>query len=333
MKILFEKIIPKSKIGGVISVVAVAGLLLISLFQLAGSKWGQGWADNFFLYGLAIFCGVPFFVGVLTAITIGYHNQTTRLENIGYSLLALLGVGVVLLFFAVEGLICLVMAFPIVAIFTIIGSLLGYYLRKISPHKNTNVFSSFFLFLLLTPSVSVIENHAAAERELTPVTTSIVIDAAPEKVWKNVVEFPELAPPKELLFKTGVAYPIRARIDGEGKGAIRYCEFSTGAFVEPITIWDENRLLQFSVNEQPLPMRELTPYGDLDTPHLHDYFVSRKGQFKLTQLENGGTLLEGTTWYYHRISPEFYWRIWTEKIVHTIHQRVLNHIKEQSESN
>jgi hypothetical protein len=76
-----------------------------------------------------------------------------------------------------------------------------------------------------------------------------------------------------------------------------------------------------------------SPYGEIDTPHLHDYFVSSKGQFKLIRLENGNMLLEGTTWYYHKIRPEFYWKIWTEQIVHTIHQRVLNHIKEQSEKN
>jgi hypothetical protein len=64
---------------------------------------------------------------------------------------------------------------------------------------------------------------------------------------------------------------------------------------------------------------------------LRDVDVSRKGQFKLTRLENGNTLLEGTTWYYHKINPEFYWGLWTKQIVHSIHERVLNHIKEQSE--
>lgn len=183
------------------------------------------------------------------------------------------------------------------------------------------------------PSLTLVESRLTPSQELIPVTTTIEINAPPEKVWKNVVEFPELAPPTEFLFKSGIAYPIRARIEGAGVGAIRYCEFSTGAFVEPIEVWDENKLLQFSVQEQPLPMRELSPYGELDTPHLHDYFVSSKGEFKLTRLENGNTRLEGTTWYYHKIKPDFYWQIWTEHIVHSIHQRVLNHIKEQSEKN
>lgn len=317
----------KSKPVSTISVGIFTSLLLAGLINLAYILP----KDAVFLYGLAMFCGIPFFVGILTTITLGCRNEISIGQSIGYSLLALLIVGFSLLFFAIEGVICLVMASPIVAVFTIIGSVIAHNLQKVTLHNNTNVFRSFIIFLFFLPSISFVESRIEPSLELTPVTTAIEINAPPEKVWKNVVEFPELAPPTELLFKTGIAYPIKARIEGAGKGAIRYCEFSTGAFVEPIEVWDENKLLQFSVSEQPLPMRELSPHGNLDTPHLHDYFVSRKGQFKLTRLENGNTLLEGTTWYYHKINPEFYWGLWTKQIVHSIHERVLNHIKEQSE--
>ena len=78
-------------------------------------------------------------------------------------------------------------------------------------------------------------------------------------------------------------------------------------------------------------MKELSFY-DINAPHLHHYFVSKQGQFKLTKLENGKTLLEGTTWYYHDIRPVFYWRLWSEYIIHKIHLRVLTHIKETTES-
>ena len=145
-----------------------------------------------------------------------------------------------------------------------------------------------------------------------------------------MIEFPQLSAPTEFLFKSGIAYPINAKITGKGVGAIRHCNFSTGSFVEPITVWDEPRLLQFSVNEQPEAMKELSIY-DLHPNHLHGYFVSKQGQFKLTLLPNGHTLLQGTTWYYNRIKPAQYWTLWSDYIVHQIHRRVLNHIKEQSE--
>jgi hypothetical protein len=107
--------------------------------------------------------------------------------------------------------------------------------------------------------------------------------------------------------------------------------FSTGAFVEPIEIWDEPRLLKFSVTENPAPMREITPYASIEPPHLHGYFVSHQGQFLLTPLPGGRTRLEGTTWYSHTIWPETYWHLWSDYIIHRIHVRVLEHIRAEAE--
>jgi phosphoribosylformylglycinamidine (FGAM) synthase-like enzyme len=42
--------------------------------------------------------------------------------------------------------------------------------------------------------------------------------------------------------------------------------------------------------------------------------------------------LEGTTWYYHNIRPTFYWQLWSDHIIHKIHERVLTHIKTNAEN-
>ena len=107
--------------------------------------------------------------------------------------------------------------------------------------------------------------------------------------------------------------------------------FSTGTFVEPIEIWDEPRLLKFSVIANPPPLDEWTPYAKIRPPHLDGFFVSESGQFLLQPLGNGGTRLVGTTWYRHDIWPTFYWRLWSDELIHRIHLRVLRHIKRQAE--
>lgn len=174
------------------------------------------------------------------------------------------------------------------------------------------------------------ENGINKPDDLRSVKTSIEIDTPPEVVWKNVIAFPQLKEPTEFIFKTGIAYPTNATINGQGPGAIRHCNFSTGSFVEPITTWDEPRLLKFSVDEQPEPLKEISFY-DIHPNHLHGYWVSKQGQFKLIALPNGHTLLEGTTWYVNKITPNFYWTLWSDFIVHKIHKRVLEHIKTQAE--
>jgi hypothetical protein len=174
------------------------------------------------------------------------------------------------------------------------------------------------------------EYRDAPEPPLVAVTTSIEIDAPPERVWRHVVTFSELPPPEELYFKTGIAYPLRAEIRGSGVGAVRYCVFSTGPFVEPIEVWDEPKLLKFSVAAQPPAMDEASLWGDVRPPHLDDYLVSEGGQFLLTPLEGGRTRLEGTTWYRNKMWPADYWQLWSDMIIHRIHGRVLEHVADLS---
>ena len=78
-------------------------------------------------------------------------------------------------------------------------------------------------------------------------------------------------------------------------------------------------------------MRELNPFWDVHPPHLTGYFQSKKGQFRLTELENGKVKVEGTTWYNIHIHPVKYWDTWSKFILHEIHFRVLKHIKKESE--
>jgi hypothetical protein len=164
-----------------------------------------------------------------------------------------------------------------------------------------------------------------------PVTTSVVVDGAPEVVWRHVISFSELPAPRETIFRAGIAYPIGARIEGRGAGAVRRCRFSTGDFVEPITVWDAPRRLAFTVRSQPAPMKELSPYGDVHPPHLDGFLRSRHGEFRLLRLPGGRTRLVGTTWYENRMWPAEYWRTWSDGLIHRIHLRVLRHVRNLSE--
>ena len=79
-------------------------------------------------------------------------------------------------------------------------------------------------------------------------------------------------------------------------------------------------------------MEELSLYNDLRPPHLENYLISRQGQFELKSLPDGSTLLEGTTWYQNRFWPAPYWHLWSDYIIHSIHSRVLLHIKSLAEN-
>jgi hypothetical protein len=316
------RIVPESAVGSAafsLLITVPAGVLLV----LLGVR-------VLVTYGWGLFIALPFVMGFTAAVTYGARRQRSLPECIIVASLSVAVLGVGLMAFAIEGLICLIMAIPIAVPVAAIGGVCGYLVQR-RRWSQTGAPAFLSVVLLFVPGVQWTEHAVSTSNPTFVVRSAVDIDAPPEKVWKQVVAFSEIPPPTEWVFRAGVAYPIRAEIFGRGPGAERHCVFSTGAFVEPIEVWDEPRRLKFSVTANPAPMEEWTPYAHLDTPHLQGFLVSSGGQFLLTPLPNGRTRLEGTTWYQHGLAPAAYWRVWSDVIIHKIHMRVLNHIKAEAE--
>jgi len=292
----------------------------LGVAMLGLSVYGLG------VYGQALFFATPFAMGATTAVV--YNRRVTRRlsDTVGLAAVAALLTGSALLLFALEGVLCLAMAMPIALIITSVGAAVG---RAIVTSGREPGMATGFMVAIL-PVFAVGEARLAAP-EPHDVTTTIEIAAPPDKVWPHVIGFSDLPEPPEWEYKLGIAYPMRARIHGEGVGAVRRCEFSTGAFVEPITVWDPPRRLAFDVTQQPPAMTEWSPFHDVKAPHVEGYMTSRGGEFRLVALPGGRTRLEGTTHYAIAIYPELYWRVYAELLLHGIHTRVLDHIKALSE--
>jgi len=279
-------------------------------------------------YGWTVFLVIPFIIGFLPPFINGKLSAISKNESYRLSFLTFGLVLLGLLIFAIEGLICIAMASPLIAILVWLGSYIGF---KANVGKWINPTNSTIGLLIVCASTMSFDYFNEAEN-LIPVKTKVIVNSDIESVWKNVVTFDKIDAPTDWVFKTGISYPTDATIKGTGVGAIRYCNFTTGSFVEPITTWNKPHLLQFEVKEQPIPMNEFNPFWDIHPPHLDGYFKSYKGQFKLTKIGENQTELEGTTWYKVDITPEIYWKVWSDFIIHRIHKRVLNHIKIETEN-
>jgi uncharacterized membrane protein YhaH (DUF805 family)/uncharacterized protein YndB with AHSA1/START domain len=304
-----------SALLGVVAGLAIAGAMTgLSVFVLGS-------------YGASLFAGTPLAMGAAASYLYNRRRPRTLGSTVVVALTSVAMAGAALLLFALEGVFCLAMALPIAAGLSALGAVVG---RAIALQTSTPS-SHALAILLLLPAISGAEVALSvpAERQ---VTTSRIIDAPPALVWRHVVSFAELPPPNQWFFQAGIAYPMRARIEGSGVGAVRTCEFSTGPFVEPITTWDEPRLLAFDVTRQPRPMTEWSPYAFVNAPHLEGAFRSQRGEFRLVPLDGGRrTRLEGSTWYVLEMGPAPYWRLWSEWLLHAIHDRVLEHIEALAE--
>jgi Polyketide cyclase / dehydrase and lipid transport len=278
-------------------------------------------------YGSMLFVGSPVLLGAAAAYV---FNQDRTRSVAGTFLVALIALALAfgtLLLFAAEGVICMVMVAPLALWMVVFGALLGRGIAKVEHLGATACLGLPIAWLALT-----LGEERVARPATYSVTTSIEVDAPRERVWRHVISFSELAEPDWILFRLGIAYPQRARIDGQGVGSVRHCEFSTGAFVEPITAWDEPARLAFDVVRNPPALEELSPYRDLHPPHLDGSFQSRRGEFRLSELPGGRTLLEGTTWYELDLHPAPYWKLWSDWLIHRIHERVLRHVRDLAET-
>jgi len=291
---------------------ALLGLLLAAILFAAAWTAAQRGA-----YGFMLFVFFPSILGAISAWV--FQPEGPSGAAMAGMMVNALALGSFLLL-GQEGLLCILMAAPLALP---LGALGGWLMYRA---QNPKVAASTMLLLL---PVSFLWD-VNAKPPVFEVSTSVTVNAPAARVWRNIVAVSDLPEPHEWYFRAGVAYPQRSGILGTGVGATRYCQFSTGPFVEPVIAWEEPRLLRFDVTRNPPPMHEWSPYH-IQPKHLEGYMVSKQGEFRLTALGDQRTLVQATTWYTHGLWPAEYWKLWSNAIIHRIHRRVLDHIRKLSE--
>jgi uncharacterized membrane protein YhaH (DUF805 family) len=314
-----SRLIPKNQIGS--NAVAIGITIFMAMLT---TFFTINYLEE---YGWGLFVGIPFFLGFASVLISSYHSKRSYTKSLEISFYSMLLFGFVIIGLAVEGIICVAMAFPIAVVLGLLGATLGYYVQ-IHKKSTAQVIIVTFLFIPFTSFVEHKSNNTPTD---IYVITSVEINAPIDQVWNEVIYFKEIPPPTQVIFNSGISYPIKASIEYGKSDTIRYCIFNSGTFVEPITKWEKPNLLEFEVLDQPEPLEELSPYGKIEAPHLNGYFKTTHGRFQLTQMENNKTVLTGTTWYKNDLWPNFYWRYWSDYLIHAIHKRVLNHIKLNAE--
>ncbi len=177
-------------------------------------------------YGGSLFIGMPIVAGTVAGFV---YNQPC-MRGIGASMLVgMLSVaigGLFLLLFAMEGVICLVMAIPIVLPLGMLGGFLGYALARMILLQSKLMLSEALVLAL--PTFALIEKSFDSH-PIYLVESSVDIAASAQEVWENVISFPEInKEPDWYFFQHGIAVPLRARIEGQGVAAVRHCEFFNG---------------------------------------------------------------------------------------------------------
>lgn len=280
---------------------------------------------SFGAYGWGLFVLTPVTVGMTTAYIANRDIDIGFGPTLGLVMWAATLGSLALVMFALEGLICILMAAPLGALAALVGAAFGQALAFAGHRRGRPFFAiallpaAFALQAAMPPSIAIATEEA------------VDISAPPLAVWNVLTSEDPIASPPGLVGRAGLAYPIRGHILGSGIGAERLGYFSTGIARERITEWAPGRRLAFRVVTQPPAMEEMSPYRRVHAPHLHGYFDTAETCFELRPLPGGGTRLTLRASHVLRIDPVLYWEPIARWALRENTRHVLRDIKDRAE--
>ena len=287
-------------VSGLLAACAVGGLLMWLAKILSG-------AQN---PGLGLFVGsafivVPLVMGFLS--TLVWRKLPLKLGSLMLLSLANAAIGLALAaVFLHEGVICLLMAAPLVWGFLLLGTLIGW--RVVSPQTPRGLRVSVVPALVGMIAIDCLASHGY-ERT---VETRRVISAPPAEVFRHVVSFEKIKEPSAFwLCKLGLPAPEVVTVSGTR----RDCVFTGNlVFQEKITEKIPGKRLTFEIVKQP------------DHPEILGHAKVIQGQMELIDNHDGTTTLIGRSRYALYVHPAWYFDRWAQAIGHGVHERVFDHI-------
>lgn len=221
-------------------------ILTLTYFGIGFTFLHYGLAD----YGWIIFILLPYSLG----LAIG------KMESNRWYLLSLsIGVLIFIVFLltnALEGLLCVVMAIPIIIPLVLLGIFTNKYLTKKGIIKSSDNFNGLIFPLVLILFGAPIEKYFfSGHAEMVEVRTERVYAFTTEQVYDAIKSVDTLDAVKPFLMKLDLPIPHKCILEKEEVGGLRTCYFSGGTITERITELKRGTVLKMDVIDYQLTGR------------------------------------------------------------------------------
>lgn len=240
---------------------------------------------GFTQYGISMFCVFPIILGVATGIIPDRRGAVQGLV-VGLSSFFIL-----LLITGYEGVICLIMAAPIVSVLVFIGYLISYLSNRKKNKASTKTYVTLIPFLFFVAS-SGIESSIDNNQTKQMVTSSIVLPFSANQVYDEIIHVDTVKAEKGILHRLGLPRPLNCTLTEEKIGGLRICEFEDGKIVETITAFKRGEYLKMEVTEFGLKGRSWLRFDE--------------DIYEIKEVKQG-TQISRTTSYFSELKPRWYW--------------------------
>lgn len=265
--------------------------------------------------GVVLFLMVPLVAGFSVALVARRPNSV-----VAAALLSVLCSLVLLIAFGKEGVLCAVLAFPIIVTGLAIGVAIGFLLRNALAGRAANPNTPTGLLLLLAPLLVVagerVERPILEHPRTEVIQTAIEVNDSPEHVWLDILTIDSVHVAKPMLMYVGLPVPQRCTMQGRGIGAKRTCYFNVGYIEETVTAWNPPHYLGLSIDRTHMPGRHWLGF------ERADYRLESKGPM---------TVLTRTTTVTSNLAPSWYWRRFERLGVESEHRYILQDVARRAE--
>lgn len=294
--------VPRSRLRRLLPPIIVIGFTLIEFifcYNIAANKSG--------LLGIQFLIGVPLFIGATAVYLASYYRPITNSQVFLLTFWLVLGILIISVPVLREGMICIVIASPIIYIAMLLGGL-GMRLLCLKVWQTKSLFSVALLpfLVLFVPLEQTPETYQ--------VTDSIVINASAEQVWQSINHIKDIEPKEfyqesRLLPFMQVPTPKSAITVWENDHWVRKCEWHGGiTFDEPLISQIPNRQLrwQFVFYPDSVPPNTLDDHVTINGEH----FKLLLGQYDLEPINEQSTKLTFNVTYRISTNINFYAGFW-----------------------
>lgn len=264
--------------------------------------------------GIVMFFLVPvsagFTIGLVTPK--GRKAQASAMLAVGLTLLILIAT-------KMEGLLCAVMAFPLLIASIALGAWIGAAFRTETGQQEGGARTGM---MVLAVPLLIFTAHKAEEPMLNrtrieTISTTVRLHASPERTWSYIQSVDSIHSAKPWLMHIGLPVPLRCTLQKTGVGARRTCYFDKGYIEETVTNWDPPRFMGLKIDRTHMPGRHWLGFENAS------YRLER---------DSDSTVLTRTTIISSHLYPAWYWRPLERLGVASEHRYLLDDVVDRANS-
>lgn len=311
----------------------VLGMFVALAYGLLGEVFFKQANDSDWLIGtlsISFLFLVPFGIGALTVALSPKELRVTWPYAIFAPWAVCIVLGLAVLLFSMEAMICVAMGLPVFFVLSSLGGALMCWLSIRRENRNGAGMLGIVLMvpLLLSPLEAQWQNPTIVRE----VKATVVVDASAETIWQEFVTVPKIQPHEERFawFRAaGLPHPVEATLVNPGAEGIRYASYDNGMkVIEPVQVWKLYEQYRFGVQLDPESGQHTPLWSDVAGEHLHVQWV----EYRIEKLSEAQVRLHLTSRYALETPVNPYAAAWVDFLLSDFQHYILDVVVGRAEN-